>query len=267
MNFKLKSAVQWIMSVLPGSVRLNRSMQLYVTKSLPISEAELLARRSFAEKHISCYSKIVGRPPATILDLGSGSDLAIPVLMAGNGRKVTASDVSRLAFEELIRNILSRVGADSLSDLDVDYIVYDPPRLPFPDDSFDLITSTSVLEHVPVDQIEQLAAELHRVLRPGGVSTHHIAHKDHWSDSDPSIHDMNYLRYDERQWRRFNPPLLHQNRLLSSQYVEIFSRHGFSVEKDTTVSARPLFEVAKQFAGFSDEDLRTTHTWLTLMKA
>ncbi|WP_400770536.1 methyltransferase domain-containing protein [Methylosinus sporium] len=266
MNFKLKSAVQWVLSMTPGSVELNRYMQLYVTKSLPISDTQLAARRAIAQKHLSSYIRIVGRPPVAVLDLGSGSDLAIPILMAARGRALTAADIKPLASERLQNDILLRVDAGSLSELGVEYIVYDPPDLPFQDNSFDLITSTSVLEHVPSGQVERLASELHRVLRHGGVSTHHIAHKDHWSDFDASLHDLNYLRYDERGWRRFNPPLLRQNRLLSSQYVEIFARYGFVIERQTSFTTPPPFQIAEQFARFSPEDLRTTHTWLTLTK-
>jgi len=43
-------------------------------------------------------------------------------------------------------------------------------RLPFEDNSFDLIISEEVLEHVK-DQVEVLR-ELHRIMRPGGVALH-----------------------------------------------------------------------------------------------
>ncbi|MGH7731856.1 MAG: class I SAM-dependent methyltransferase, partial [Candidatus Eiseniibacteriota bacterium] len=42
----------------------------------------------------------------------------------------------------------------------------DVQRLTYPDDSFDLVTSTEVFEHVPDDG--RAFAEVHRVLRPGG---------------------------------------------------------------------------------------------------
>ena len=43
----------------------------------------------------------------------------------------------------------------------------DVQRLTYADASFDVVTSTEVLEHVPDDR--RAFAELHRVLRPGGV--------------------------------------------------------------------------------------------------
>lgn len=46
----------------------------------------------------------------------------------------------------------------------------DPYRLPFPNDSFELVISTSVFEHA--QNTETCMAEIHRVLRPGGVAVH-----------------------------------------------------------------------------------------------
>ncbi len=43
-------------------------------------------------------------------------------------------------------------------------------RLPYLDDSFDLVISTSVFEHA--QRTEECMTEIHRVLRPGGVAMH-----------------------------------------------------------------------------------------------
>lgn len=47
---------------------------------------------------------------------------------------------------------------------------YDGRHIPFPDASFDVVFSSNVLEHVR--DLEQLQAEIKRVLRPGGVGIH-----------------------------------------------------------------------------------------------
>jgi SAM-dependent methyltransferase len=49
-------------------------------------------------------------------------------------------------------------------------ITLDPYRLPYPEDSFDLVISTSVFEHA--QRTEECMAEIHRVLRPGGTAMH-----------------------------------------------------------------------------------------------
>ena len=47
---------------------------------------------------------------------------------------------------------------------------YDGKTVPFPDDSFDVVFSSNVLEHIP--QVEVFQSEIHRVLRPGGIAIH-----------------------------------------------------------------------------------------------
>jgi SAM-dependent methyltransferase len=65
-------------------------------------------------------------------------------------------------------------GCDFSANLDADEhlspIHADPYRLPYPTDSFDLVISTSVFEHA--QRTEECMAEIHRVLRPGGVAMH-----------------------------------------------------------------------------------------------
>ena len=44
----------------------------------------------------------------------------------------------------------------------------DATRMPFPDDSFDMVIAAEVLEHIPADQAAM--TEIARVLRPGGIA-------------------------------------------------------------------------------------------------
>lgn len=59
----------------------------------------------------------------------------------------------------------------------------DDGLMPFPDNTFDLIISDQVFEHV-VEQ-EQAFCEIHRVLKPGGVSIHVMPAK--WKFIEPHI--------------------------------------------------------------------------------
>lgn len=268
MNFKIKCFIQWVASCMPQSTKINRLLQIYLSRSLPISDTELNARKELAEKHINSYLEKRGVLPESILDIGSGSDLSLPLLMKLKIPKVVASDINRLANNYLIENIAGRIGSTlSLEESGLEYVVYNPPRLPFNDAHFDLITSTSVLEHVPRSQMPVLANEIYRLLKSGGISTHHIAHKDHWSDSDPSLHPMNYLKYDEWMWKILNPPLLHQNRLLSTDFKKIFENAGFNVERDQKKYPPPNFKISEFFSKNTVDDFTVTHTWLVLDKS
>jgi SAM-dependent methyltransferase len=93
-------------------------------------------------------------PGGTLLELGAGDGWQAQALQQ-RGFDVTAIDV------EAARPGIARHFPVSL---------YDGRVLPFPDESFDAIYSSNVLEHV-VD-FAQIQSELARVLRPGGTAIH-----------------------------------------------------------------------------------------------
>lgn len=62
-------------------------------------------------------------------------------------------------------------GFETLNIIDgkaVDYIADISQKLPFPDNSFDLIYASHVIEHVPWFLQKQLFSEFYRILKPGG---------------------------------------------------------------------------------------------------
>ncbi len=52
----------------------------------------------------------------------------------------------------------------------VDYSVYDGQRLPYDDASFDFAYTICVMHHVPPAQWPAFAAEMRRVVKPGGMA-------------------------------------------------------------------------------------------------
>jgi SAM-dependent methyltransferase len=263
MDFRLKCLVQQVLSALPASHKLNRLVQVHIARSLPVTDAQLEIQQKVADSHLAEYTKRAGKMPQDVLDIGSGSDLSMPIAMGKRGVRVTASDITPLASNALVADMLERNGLASLPDANVNYVVYPPPYLPFPDRSFDLVTSTSVLEHVPAAQLPALFSEIRRVLKPSGIASHHVAHKDHWSDADSKLHSMNYLRYSPSQWRWLNPSVLYQNRLLHSDYCNLLSSSGFSFDAKKTMCEEYSMNTADIFKDHPIEDLCTTHTWFT----
>jgi ubiquinone/menaquinone biosynthesis C-methylase UbiE len=107
--------------------------------------------------HLKAYDE--GRRIAEgcdVLDVGCNTGYGT-VRLVGAARSITGVDVSPAAIEAA----RTRAGAES-----IEFRVVDGKGLPFPDASFDLVTSFQVFEHV-VDTDSYLS-EIKRVLRPGG---------------------------------------------------------------------------------------------------
>lgn len=97
------------------------------------------------------------------------------------------------------------VGVDlSLSSLKNARAVYDEAyrasllSLPFPDGSFDCICSFDVIGHIPLNDKDRFFAELHRVLRPGGVSFHYIEIDstrgyNNWAKRYPQLYKKHFI--------------------------------------------------------------------------
>ncbi len=95
------------------------------------------------------------------LEIGAGTGyFSLHLLMSGVVGRATCTDISPGMVAALEQN------AERL-DLEVEALVADAERLPFEDDSFDLVVGHAVLHHLP--DLTQAFAELFRVLKPGGT--------------------------------------------------------------------------------------------------
>ena len=91
-----------------------------------------------------------------VLDLGCNTGYGTRVIKA-SGARVVGVDVSPEAID-IARRQYGPAG--------IDFLCIDGRRLPFSDQSFDLIICFQVIEHI-VD-LQQFLAEIRRVVRPGG---------------------------------------------------------------------------------------------------
>ncbi len=128
----------------------------------------------------------------------------------------------------------------------------------------DIIFSNSVLEHVPPDAIVRLHTASMQRLRPGGWIYHSVNCGDHYAYADHNIHQLNYLRFSERQWSFWNNRFLYQNRLRAHQLVDAARAAGFELLLDTS-HTRPqrleqlrAMQIASEFAGIPEDELCIT---------
>jgi SAM-dependent methyltransferase len=100
-------------------------------------------------------------PFADALEIGAGTGyFTLNLLQLGTIGRATATDISPGMLSTL-RATAERLG------LEVETVRTEAERLPFADESFDLVFGHAVLHHIP--DLSRAFSEFHRVLRPGGT--------------------------------------------------------------------------------------------------
>ena len=129
------------------------------------------------------------------MDFGTGWILALPLILSKHCQNVVASDIKKLAKQEL------NLEDEKILNFSLDRIKYVKPcdisKTNFKERSFDLITSKSVLEHIPRKVMPAEAMECFRILYDMSVCSFHVSHRDHWSHTDNKLEPMNYLKFSE----------------------------------------------------------------------
>lgn len=123
-----------------------------------------------------------------LLDFGTGS-WRLPLSLSRHGFDVTGVDI--FSEDDLVRfsSKLEGSGAKLLT--------YDGKTLPFPDQSFDVVSSRNVFEHII--NVDDVLNELDRVLKPGGLF---ILHGPNWSGPNIPIRAiLSLLRSGRRYWQ------------------------------------------------------------------
>ena len=119
---------------------------------------------------------------------------------------------------------------DELSRYGIEYRApYDASKTDFSEKSLSACISTNTLEHIPKESITKIFSELFRILKEDGIVSARIDYSDHYAHTDKSISKLNYLKFNERSWKRYNHDCHYQNRLRHYDYVEIFKKCGFLV--------------------------------------
>jgi SAM-dependent methyltransferase len=101
-------------------------------------------------------------PGERVLDLGSGAgtDSLVAAQMVGAEGYVTGIDMTPAMLAK------ARAAATEMGVANVDFVEAEAERLPFADESFDVVISNGVIDLIP--DKDAVFAELYRVLTPGG---------------------------------------------------------------------------------------------------
>lgn len=298
MRWYVKATIQYVLSKIPGGLRINEALSRRVGEQARLAEhasdrlGVLLRFIATAGKHVDFTSHPVA------VEIGTGWAPLLPTLLGFAGAHTQTFDVNRFLVPDNIRTTLaiirdhastiaSELGCSAasitsaidsatnpsntqvdamLSHFDVTYTApADAMALPLHDASVDLYVSNLVFAHIPPEVLPRVLAEMRRVLKDGGIALHRIRMSDEFAGGDPRVHDMNFLKFSTSLWNRFaNTRIKYNNRLRCSQYKNAFSAAGFElVESEENVSKGGLeglktMKVAEEFRSFELEDLATS---------
>jgi ubiquinone/menaquinone biosynthesis C-methylase UbiE len=171
-------------------------------------------------------------PGLRILDAGCGRGETV-LACARAGASVAGIDYSESAVE-LTREMLAGVQPDA--DLRVGSVT----DLPWPDESFDRVQFSDVIEHLDPPQTVPALREFRRVLRPGGYLLVHTA---------PNLLFMKY------GWPAARPLV----RLAGHREVADRVDHWFAIAEDYHVNEQSVFTLRRNLrtAGFANP-----HVWI-----
>lgn len=291
MDWRAKAVVQSILSSVPWGERINDLLQLQVG-GLRNFDAEVRGKLNdwIGMMKLLAECEIDVRD-ATILEIGTGWFPTLPVCFWLAGvRNCITYDLRRHLRPELtgrmiyvlepyldaianaadiaptsVRQRYAEIGKDTLRSCGITYMAPgDASRTGLPDGSVDIVFSNSVLEHVTREALAAIMSETRRILRPSGVAAHCVACNDHYAHFDRRISYVNYLRFPEKKWRRWNNALHYQNRLRARDFLKLAQDSGLCVITERQY-IRPGVEpalqnlpIAEDFRGYTRDELAAT---------
>tara|TARA_A100001015_G_scaffold152553_1_gene169201 strand:+ start:2668 stop:3507 length:840 start_codon:yes stop_codon:yes gene_type:complete len=184
-----------------------------------------------------------------IIEIGAGKSLAQNIYLSyvlDKKIEQTVIDVSKMIDLDLFNNANQQISKilnlkkfpeiKSISDLKENYnIIYLAPmslKQIFDDNlRYDACISSTTLEHIPKDELIENFKMLKRIIDNDGIISATIDYSDHYSHTDKNISDLNYLKFNSKDWKKYNTPMLFQNRLRHQDYRKIFKSINFKIDE------------------------------------
>jgi hypothetical protein len=239
-NWKLKALLYKIFDVL----RLKRTfylIQKYITKRSKVEINKIDKSWIFHSKSIK--KKNINK----VLEVGAGKSLAQNIFISyhfNNSIDQTVIDINEMLDFKLLNeaseqissllNLKNKGHIENLDQLKETYnIDYKAPMkiedLKKDENRFDMCISTTALEHFSVSDLKNYLEQLKIILSGKTLISSAIDYSDHYSHTDNNISPLNYLKFTELEWKKYNNSYLFQNRLRHQDYKKVFLELNFEV--------------------------------------
>ncbi len=262
-NWKLKAFLYKFLQ----SFRLNKSLyfiQKYITKRSKIVIKKIdpqWKRHELSIKKNNCKN---------LLEVGAGKSLDQNIYfsyVSGNQIKQTVIDINKMIDFELF-NEASRIISnllnlkfkgkvtnqeEILNKYNIKYLA--PYKLKdLSEKEFDICISTNTLEHFSLQDLNNFLIDVKRSLKVNGLVSSVIDYSDHYSHTDKNINSLNFLKFDEDDWVKYNNAYLYQNRLRHQDYRKLFNDLNYEIKIEHKGNSSDKFQdISKRFDANNDE--------------
>ena len=119
---------------------------------------------------------------------------------------------------------------------------------------FDACISTATLEHFPKSDLDNAFENLKKIIKKDGIISATIDYSDHYNHTDKKIGDLNFLKYNEESWKKYNTPYMFQNRLRHNNFRDFFLKMNYEiVEENKGPIGTPPETISKEFDENNEE--------------
>ena len=119
---------------------------------------------------------------------------------------------------------------------------------------FDICVSTTTLEHFSLQDLNNFLLDVKKILKEGGLISSIIDYSDHYSHTDKNINSLNFLKFDESDWVKYNNSYLYQNRLRHQDYRKLFNDFNYEIKIEHKGNSAEKFQnISNKFDAHDDE--------------
>lgn len=196
----------------------------------------------------------------TLIEFGAGKSLAQNIFLSykfNQNLEQTLIDISKMLDLDLFNEANNQISkllevrkmpeVKNISDLkkyyNINYLApMDLEKINKSDLKFDACISSTTLEHLSKKDLEKNLNFLKNIIKKTGIVSALIDYSDHYSHTDKNIGNLNFLKFNEDEWVKYNTPMLFQNRLRHQDYRKLFKSFGYK-----------LFEITGKYGKFPDK--------------